>query len=150
MAEILGPWVAQVPSGSRAEIAEYPIASGQTIALRNMVQRNAAGEVIKLTGVDPTPILGFAQSGNETGEIVYANNCLVALAKGDVLFAMRCSRDPTQADVGDAFGLIENADGEWQVDFADVTATRVTVEQVLVDRKLALVKVLEAHRQIPV
>lgn len=146
----LYPIVAQHPEGMRAEINEYPLNPGQTVRPGALITLDADGDATVLTAADPTAILGVALSSNEAGRVIYENTVLVALAKGNTYFAMRGSRAPTQDDVGDVYGLIQAADGEWQVDFADAVATRVRIMEVHVDRGLCICQILEAHRQIPV
>jgi hypothetical protein len=146
----LYPIVAQHPEGMRAEVMEYPLAAGQTVRPGSLVTLNAAGDATVLTAVDPTAILGVSLSTNEAGTIIYEATVLVALAKGNTYFAMRGSRAPTQDDVGDVYGIIQAADGEWQVDFADTLAPRVRIMEVHVDRGLCICQILEANRQIPV
>lgn len=146
----LYPIVAQVPEGMRAEVMEYPLVAGQTVRPGFLVTLDAAGDATVLTAADPTAILGVALSSNEAGRIIYEATVLVALAKGNTYFAFRGSRAPTQDDVGDVYGLVQNAAGEWTVDFADAVATRVRIMEVHVDRGLCICQILEAHRQIPV
>lgn len=146
---MLYPIVAQVPSGTRAEVQEYPLTADQTVVPGALCQLDANGDVTIITSADPTPILGFALSDNTAGNIVYEDTVLVALAKGDTYFAMRGSRAPTQDDVGDQYGIAQDANGEWQVDFTETINKRVQIMEVFVDRALCIVQILAANRQIP-
>lgn len=146
---MLYPIVAQNPEGMRAEIALYPLAAAQTVLGGSLIRIDAAGIASVITTADPTPILGFAESENWAGSILYETSVLVALAKSNTYYAMRGDRAPTAADVGDLYG-IALVSGEWKVDTTDVVNTRVRVMEVFVDRQLWIVQVMEAHRQIPV
>jgi hypothetical protein len=147
---MLYPIVGQNPEGMRAEIMEYPLNAAQTVLPGSLIRLDADGDADVITTADPTPILGFAESENTSGTIIYENTVLVALAKSNTYFLMRGTRAPTQDDVGDLYGIARNAAGEWQVDFTDAVNTRVRIMEVFVDRQLCVVQILEAHRQIPV
>lgn len=134
------------PHVQRAKTRQHPFATGETFLRGALVQLDGSEDVIEPTGLDPTPILGFSlhAAGVEPDE----ENVIVALAEDDAQFWMAGSSDPVKADINQSFGVLKNADDVWIVDKADTTNTRVYVVDVDIERKLFLVKVLEAHRQV--
>lgn len=113
------------------------------------------GEVIE-AAADPAVILGFALE-----DAVHVNDPepngrrVVAIAHPTATFWIegRNGSDlavtPALTNIGEAYGLFkEVSDGVWRMDIAETVATRVSIVDIDIDRKLFEVRVLAANQQV--
>jgi hypothetical protein len=135
--------VAAIPHEGRS-IRDYPLAGGA--AFREGAAVVLAAGVLGECGADPLIILGFALHAAGAGPAT--SRCLVAKAKAGATFWMQGTRAPLATDVGVAYGIAKDGDGDWCVDATDTTATRLMTEAVDLTRNLWLVSILPANRQI--
>lgn len=125
-------------------VMEYPLASGAAFTEGAAVVLTA-GELGEC-GADPALILGFAL--HDAGALPHTSRCLVAVAKADTTYFLEGTAAPTAANIGASFGIAKDPGGQWIVDLADVTATRVRVEDVDLSRGLFEVSIIQANRQL--
>lgn len=140
------------PPGS-GRFRNYDITAAEAWKLGAAVVLAGAPAKLVECGADPALIVGFAQAevlaGDLIGELAGKGfQCPVAVVGEDKKFWMSATSDPADANLNIAYGIVADGDGIWVVDFTDVVNTRVYVHKVDVDRKLVLVSVLAANRQI--
>lgn len=135
--------LAATPNKGR-QLRQYPIATGQTFVEGALVVL-VAGE-LQECGADPATILGFAM--HDAGAEPDTDLCLVALATAESTFWVEGDNDPVAADIGVAYGVAKDADGQWYLDGTDITATRARVEDIDTEWNLYEIRFLAANRQL--
>jgi len=157
---------ARVPNGGVESINSYPALAGQAIVNGSLVLLDANG-LLNLCGADPASILGVALSAQGTAPGFSAANApiainfsstaddlvSVAIANRDTIFSGQMTNagnivTPTQAMVGDSFGVVNTA-GIWTVDQTETVNTRLTIVDVDIPNRLILFKFLNANLQLP-
>ena len=118
------------------DIRHYTMTAGQTFSAGNAVVLAAAGTV-STAGDNPgtNGILGFALSGYGGGLDVdpYAGKIPVAVAKSNSTFILEVDAGVAAANVGDPFGINNNAGVCCSVDIAETSATCVQIEAIIAD-----------------
>lgn len=140
------PWLARWPRGRAPGLVQYNIQTAVTIVGRSLVVKDGSDQVAEVSGADPTPILGLSAEGTE--ETLHTGKVMVVEADGVAVFGSYGDRDPVSGDVGQSYGIAEDASGAWYVDTSDVVNTRVSIVDVDIPRKLYFWRVLAAHRQV--
>lgn len=138
-------WPAFNMSGSRPATKRFPLATGETFYAGDLVVLDGAGDVAEVAGADPTPILGMA--AEDAADVVESGYVVVYVADNDTIFAMEGTSAPTEANIGEDYGVVESS-GVYLVDVTDTVNTRVMVVGVDVDRELYFVRFLVAHRDL--
>jgi hypothetical protein len=134
-----------VPNLGRT-IRRYPLAAAQTYAEGGALILNAAG-ALEFAGADPATILGFAPHAAVLEHDPDPGFALVFVAKANSTYWLKGTRNPVDADVGDSFGILHDANGIAIVDADDAVSPRVQVETIDTIRNLWEVSVLPEVRQ---
>lgn len=132
--------------GVRPPIREYTLKAGETFKRGDLVALDSNEDVLEVSGADPSSILGVAAEDAEG--VVRAGFVIVWLATGDSVFAMQGDADPTEDDVNQDYGIIEDGDGVYTVDTSETTNTRVYVVDVDTENNLFFVIFLDANRVV--
>ena len=138
----LNGWPAFQLGGVRPPLKRFPIAAAQTFVFGNLVVLDASGD-IEECGADPAEITGMA--AENAADVIESGYVMVYVATDDAYFAMECSSDPTEAAIGEDYGVVL-ASSVWTVDLTDTTNVRVLVLGVDTTRNLAFVKVISTVR----
>lgn len=125
-------------------VKEYALAEGAAFLMGAAVVV-AAGEADE-AGADPAAIAGFAL--HDAGAMPHVDRVLIAKAEDGSTFFMEGDRAPTQADIGESYGLIKDADGIWIVDTTEETVTPAFIEDVDLTRGLFEVSIPAEYRQL--
>ena len=141
----LRPWPAYNRSGSRPYVKRFPLASGETFYAGDVVVLDGSGDVAEVSGADPNPILGIA--AENAADVVESGYVCVYVANADTVFAMEGSSDPTEANIGEDYGIVES-DGVYIVDLTDTSNVRVMVEGVDTNRDLFFVTFISTYRDL--
>lgn len=141
----LRPWPARWPIGLRPTTERQDLKTGESFLFGDLVKQDGGGDIVAVTGTDPTPLYGFAAGNAE--DAVEGGKVMVYKHDGSTHFAMSGDRDPVAGDVGTDYGIEQDSDNIWIVDTGDTSNTRVNVTDVDTDRGLYFVQVLSAHRQ---
>lgn len=140
------------------EFVTYPLASGQDFSKGAPAVLQTDGTVQE-AGADPSAILGFFTSdaaGYDWRDDTFGHaNPAVPVALADQVFrgTLEGTYDAA-ADIGDEFGLVEDATGYWTVDRTDTANARVVIVDVDDDVEDGDVnvpvtfRVLAANRQV--
>lgn len=126
-------------------IRRYPLAAAQSFLEGALVVLDANGDVTEC-GADPATILGVAM--HDAGADPDTGYMLVAVAKADTTFIFQGSAAPVQADEGDAYGVLKDANGIWILDKTEAANTRLRIEKVYIDRAQYECSILAANRQL--
>ena len=140
----LKPWAARWPLFNRPNRNSYDLKPGETFEWGEFVWEDS-GKMAKVADVDPTPLFGMALE--DAGSSIFPNKVTVLKFTREVKLAMMGYRDPVTSDIGVEYGILKDKNGVWIVDTRDTTNTRVTVKDVILERNLFIVQVMQAHRQ---
>lgn len=144
----LRPWPARWFNG-RPRVRQFPLPAGQVFKAGDFLTRNASREAVEVSGADPTPLLGIA--AEDAANVTESGFVNVYVFDDSWEFAiLSAGADPSIANKNVAYGIIEDADGVYCVDFTDVVNTRIFVHDVDVYRKLCFARVIAAQRQADV
>lgn len=113
-----------------------------------LVFYDTATNTIKKCGADPANILGFAQ-GAATGKTLTPTGKIgVHVLDPDDVIGMSSPTTPAESDVGDSFGILEDAGtGYWQADPTDAANARVICVGVDIPNGIYFVKFIAANLQ---
>lgn len=135
-----------------AELRRYTMKTGETWTLGAAVVLDGTPEITEC-GADPATILGFAAHPN--GVEPYPTKCYVWLADDEkARFWITGSSDgsaiatPTEANLGEDYGLAKDGDGMWYLDLGDTTNVRAFVHRIDLEQNRFEVSILEANRQM--
>lgn len=149
----LKPHVGRNNTGNRIRVQEYPGPANPVtdpISVGDFVVWDT-NHVERVTGADPTPILGLALSHNQSvprEEAIDPTKILVAVADMDNPFWMEGSSAPVAADIGAAYGIVLASDKTFYiVDKTDTANTRVRVLDIDIPRKAFFCIIMGEHRQ---
>lgn len=117
-------------NGDDLEIRYYSVTAGQTFVPGDLVYLTS--NKISICGSDPTLVLGIAMAGAATclattTNIYGSDRCPVQIIDPDKDYFVGCTSTPSNSNVGVAYGIANASNGNWQVDFTDTSAKRVTV-----------------------
>lgn len=140
----LSPIVAYQMSGNRPFRKRYTLKSGETFKKGDFVTLDANEDVLEVSGADPSSILGIA--AEDAANVVESGWVMVEIATTDTVFRMQGSSAPSEDNVNQNYGIVEDGDGVYTVDLTDTSNTRVYVIDVDVDNEYFFVKVLDAYR----
>lgn len=132
--------------GSR--IREYPVAEGQTFVEGAFVFLNDADGELEEVAADGAVILGVAAHDAVMENDPNPGFALVFPFYPDTTMWLEGSADPVASDVGDQYGFVHDTDGVAILDKTEVTALRLTIEDVDLIRNLYEVSLVGANRQI--
>lgn len=143
---LLNPWPARWPTGSRPNVARYPLAASQTFNAGALVVLDASEDVTEC-GADPASILGVATVPAE--HVIESGYIEVYVADNVTVFAMKGTSNPAKANINQSYGVVKDGtSNRWEVDLTDTTNTRVKVVDIDTTRNLFFVTFLVANRQL--
>lgn len=148
------PHVARNLQGNRSYINDYPGPADPVaapIAVGDFV-RLTADVIERVTGLDPTNILGIAKSHNGGAareEAIDPTRILVEHLDDNNPLWMEGTRAPLATDKGKSYGFLTDPAGgtHYALDLAETVNTRAYVVDVDLTRNAYFVIVLAAHRQ---
>lgn len=156
---------ARTPDGEVPEVQSVSYLTGQLIVRGAVVFTDAAG-LLNLAGANPASILGVAledaaskpgwQAANSptviTGRVQEVSTAIAnrsSVFSGRMISGATDPFTPLQADLNTSFNIVNQGNGDWVIDHANVAAARVRVVDVDIPNNLALFKFLEANLQRP-
>lgn len=158
--------IARLPTGT-PNIISVTYTAAQTFQKGSLVVDTAAGTVSEC-GVAPARIYGVAMEGANTrpGGTGIANNpsyvtggqkgeVSVAVADRMTVFSCRGVNGgtdpvvPLQTHIGETYGVLKTAGGDWVLNFADVTVMSLEIVDIDVDNNIFFVKFREAFLALP-
>lgn len=132
--------LADSPHGQVPRIVERPLASGASFPQGSLMVVNGSGQYAEC-GADPASIAAVSATACGTNATGFGWNTKHEFPPGymqginigpDVRFRAKYVGTLPAADGGN-YGVIKDSDGQWKVDFADTTATRVKLVDRLTD-----------------
>lgn len=140
MPDRLGVYPARWPTGSRAPVRDYPVATAATWGIGALLFKNVTG-TIEEAGADPAAVLGISTGpepqnlpGHVSGGALGRPATLgkgyfseVYIADDQTVFSWPVLGTPVAADVGLLRGVVKDVDDVWKIDLAEITATVVRI-----------------------
>src|SRR5687768_13676427 len=138
----LRPWPARWHTG-RPRVQQFPLAAAQSFRAGDFLTMNGSGAAQEVAGADPTPLLGLA--AEDAADVVETGFVNVYVFDDSWEFAIYSSgAAPAAANKGVSYGILEDANGVYNVDFTDTVNTRVRVNDVDIQRQLCFCRVIAA------
>jgi hypothetical protein len=107
-----------------------PGTSGDAFIPGEFVAYDTSADTMKRCGADPTAIAGIAEVTSGDASVITPNGKVPIriLTGGGVVLALSSTTVPTEAMVGDSYGITRSAAGFWRVDTSKTTtSSRVRV-----------------------
>lgn len=142
----LRPIVAYQENGDRPFRKRYTLKSGETFKKGDFVTIDTNEDILEVSGADPASLLGIA--AEDAANVVEAGWVVVEIANTGTVFRMQGTSAPTEDDVNQSYGIVEDSDGVYTVDVTDTVNTRFYVVDVDTVEEYFFVKVLDANRVI--
>jgi hypothetical protein len=150
----------RTPSGTVPSTTALPWKTSEVIVIGSVLTIDSNGLLV-VASADPTSVVGVAMQAIDTGAgwapadnptVITGRESLISVAMADRqnLFTGRMVNGgtdpvtPTQAMVGDKFGIVKSADETWAIDQADTSNLVVQIEKVDIPRKVLYFRFLEA------
>jgi len=129
------------------DVGSYAIDSANVGKAGALCFLNTADNEVEQCGADPALILGL-MTGPYTARTIYPDSKMpvIVLDQG-VVVGMCSATTPADSHLTDLYGIVKLASGNWAVDVADTTNTRVQVVRVDVAAGIFYVKFLPANLQ---
>lgn len=142
----LRPIVAYQESGNRPLRKRYTLKASETFKKGDFVTIDSNEDVLEVSGADPSSLLGLA--AEDAANVVESGYVMVEVFNTDTVLRMQGTSAPTEDNVNQSYGIVEDGDGVYTVDVTDTSNTRVYVIDVDVENEYYFVKVLDANRVV--
>jgi hypothetical protein len=137
---------------AHTEVHEFPVSTvaGEKAAKAGeLMFYDTADQRLERCGADPALILGIFEAGDSDVARQLTPDNLVPLRclKPGALVRMGSAVEPAQSHIGNSYGIVRDADGNWLVDTTDAVNTRVIVKKIDVDSGSFFVSFIAANLQ---
>lgn len=141
---------ARVDSGYEDTVVqEYPAASDAHVSPGDFWFYDTTGNDANVCGADPALIAGISEVDSDEAEELTLNRKVplrIIFGSGCIL-AMCSATTPAQSHVGDVYGIVTLASGNWAVDVSETTNVRVKVVDVDITNGIFKVTILPLAMQ---
>jgi len=102
-----------------------PGTSGDAFIPGDLVAYDTSADTVKRCGTNPTSIAGIAEVTSGDAAVITPSGKVPVriLTGGGVVLALSSTTTPTEAMVGDSYGITRSAAGFWQLDTSKTTTS---------------------------